>query len=144
MKKNSHLWFVCLSLTLISCSQQNVSQASISNCKVSTESTDGDIKFVDAPTLDLSEGVNFRLPEELSDTTLVLCSRSNLILETTDFLAVMGDERPLMLIGDEAKVVLEMMSGQFRMRVLAGELSELQIHTAQNAMNEAQSISQGE
>ena len=136
-------WVIFLSL-ILACCEQNESQAIHSNCKVAIESTDGDIKFIDAPTLDISKGASFRLPTGLSDTSSILCSRSNLILKTTDFLVVMAQEKPLMLFGEEAKVVIEMVNGQFRMRVLDGELSEQQIGAAQNAMNEAQSISQSE
>ena len=49
-----------------------------------------------------------------------------------------------MLFGEEAKVVLEMVNGQFRMRVIEGKLSEPQLAAAQKSMNEAQSIHQGE
>lgn len=56
----------------------------------------------------------------------------------------MEQNKPLMLFGEEAKVVLEMVNGQFRMRVIEGKLSEPQLAAAQKSMNEAQSIHQGE
>ena len=144
LKTSTLVWSVFLSLALVSCAEPNEAQASHSNCKVAIESPDGKVEFVDAPTLDISMGASFQLPNGLSNAASILCNRSNLIFKTTDFLVVSEQSKPLMLFGEEAKVVLEMVNGQFRMRVLDGKLSEPQVASAQKAMNEAQSIHQGD
>jgi len=144
LKTGSNFWIIFLSVTLLSCSEKNKAIAHHSNCKVAIESADGDVKFIDAPSLDISKGTNFKLPTSLHDASSILCDRPNMVLKTTDFLVVMEGRKPLMLTGTKAKVVLEMVKGQFRMRVIDGKLSEQQIETAQNAMNTAQSIHQGE
>jgi hypothetical protein len=111
---------------------------------VSIENEDGTIKFIDTPSLNISTGEDFKLPTSWHDASSILCGRPNMVLKATDFLVVMEGRKPLMLTGTKAKVVLEMVKGQFRMRVIDGELTEQQIETAQNAMNEAQLIHQGE
>ena len=73
-----------------------------------------------------------------------MCSRQNLETKVNDFLVVNSANKPLMLFGQEAKIVIEMVNGQFRMRVIEGNLEPEQINIAQNAMNEAQLIVQGE
>lgn len=135
---------IFLPLILVSCVEQKEVPVKQSDCKVAIEIADGNVKFIDAPSLDISNGVNFRIPDEYTDTSSILCNRSNLSFRTSDFLVVSEGGKPLMLFGTEAKVVIEMVNGQFRMRTLEGELSDQQTTTAQKAMNEAQSILQGE
>lgn len=144
MKTVALFWVVFLAVTLASCSEQNETVTQNSDCKIAVENIDGDVKFIDAPSLDISEGVNFKLPTSFHDASSILCSRPDLDVKKTDFLVVMEGRKPLMLSGTKAKVVLEMVKGQFRMRVIDGELTEQQIQTAQNAINEAQSIHQGD
>ncbi|MEP6342095.1 MAG: hypothetical protein ABJ275_02175 [Maricaulaceae bacterium] len=133
-----------LSIVLTLVGLVGCAKAKDTNCKVSFESNDGEVTFTDALGLDLSKGQSFTLPNELRDVSSILCSREGLKLETADFLAVSAVNKPIMLTDDETIIVVEMVKGQFRLRIIKGEPSQEQINTAQSFMNEAQSIIQGD
>ena len=144
MTHSLKLLLASVSFILISCAAQNEAVANQSNCRVLIEHKDGEIEHVKAPTIDLSKGEKFILPDNLVEASSIVCERPNLVAKTSDFLVVSSAERPVYLTGEEAKIVIEMVNGQFRLRVIDGELNEEQISLLQTAMNEAQLIVQGE
>ena len=131
-------------LLLISCSLKNEANNDQPNCRALIEDENGEFRHINAPTIDLSKGTDFKLPDNLINASSIICDRPTLETKVNDFLVVSSGNKPIFLFGQEAKIVLEMVNGQFRMRVVEGNLGTEQINIAQNAMNEAQLIVQGE
>ena len=144
MRRFFNLLLSLLPFFLISCSSHNEANSNQSDCRILIENENGEFRHINAPTVDLSKGADFKLPDTLINASSIMCSRQNLETKVNDFLVVNSANKPLMLFGQEAKIVIEMVNGQFRMRVIEGNLEPEQINIAQNAMNEAQLIVQGE
>ena len=111
MRKQQTQWLL-LPFLFAACAQANDSIVeNNSNCQVSFERVDGEVEFIDAPNLDITEGEKFILPSDYSGISSILCHRSTTSIMTSDFLAVIAANKPIMIFSDDAKVVLEIVKG---------------------------------
>lgn len=85
-----------------------------------------------------------RLPDGYPDAVAILCERSTLTIGDNDYRVLVDLEMPLFVMSSGRTVVLEMVSGQFRLELADGALTEEEMVALQVALNRAQSLSQGD
>jgi hypothetical protein len=113
-------------------------------CSVMVES-DGKLRTEPAEAYFVT-GANplLRLPEGHANVVALVCQRPTLTIGDNDYLVLTELEIPLYVRSDDRILVLEMVNGQFRVRVDNGVLTDDEASGLQAALNRAQSLSQGE
>jgi hypothetical protein len=85
-----------------------------------------------------------RLPEGHTNVAALVCDRATLTIGDNDYRVLTDLEIPLFVRSDDRILALEMVHGQFRIRLDEGDLTEDEVTSIQTALDRAQSLVQGE